>query len=570
MSVINKTVEKAKSETTAIISILTEPCRKSKKDSNANEIIYSIHMSFVGATILPPFLPCIRDTASMKRRKRILKNLNELSKLYIDSYRNSTLTLQESQRIMSELEEIGEDIAGYLNNFTPILKVISKMNVQNIIIHTDDFAIPWTWAYFPLDIEQIEFDGPVTDFLCNRYPCGTLIVDTQEGSLYRLKKFWEDLRNKSTDEVLLNTFEISLFQGDLMGEECLKKERSTYLENLETILEKRFEENNIHSFTQSDWKEYSGDSENFTDRFLAGNMRRSKIVHYLGHVQDGALKFDGNTSTYPNDLNDCLYYFKQNPLVVLHGCSSGKIVDIKKKDKQLPTVFLEKGASGCVVALLPVSIPIYKETRAETMIDIFYRKVVVDMKPYGQALYEARREFQRQEETKHDPQWLFFHLYGDPRAMLITTSGKGHLRRFAHFEELIEQEEASKTEPPAKEVCIRLCYSEDLLNPNELLKELKNSGYPDVKMERGPIILDELVELAIAFLIFVGKPIIEKYIVDIKETIEGILKKKKKRLKEKKKQTKKNAKIIKIEDTSNSSSIFKLFEAVDNLDVKHK
>jgi hypothetical protein len=40
------------------------------------------------------------------------------------------------------------------------------------------------------------------------------------------------------------------------------------------------------------------------------------------------------------------------------------------------------------------------------------------LKPYGQALREACREYQTNAKTQNDPQWLFFHLFGDPRAKL--------------------------------------------------------------------------------------------------------------------------------------------------------
>lgn len=470
-------VEKAAKETTAIISILTEPCRWDNINSPDKEvIIYSLHLSFVGATILPPFLPCMRGTGKRKRRKAIINKMKKISTMYIESYKDRKLTIEEGQQIRTAVEELGEDVANYLTHFTQILKTISMINVQNIIIHTDDYAIPWTWAYYSLDLENLQRDDPLMDFLCNRHPCGTLMVDTHPDALNRLK-FWNKGRVKPTDKELLTQFKVSLLQGDLLKKKkIVEYERSAYLEKLETILESKFEEENIRSFTRSEWKDYSGDLEKFVDFFLDGNIKRAKIIHYLGHVEEGELLFDEATSISPSYLSSSLHAFQQHPLVVLHGCSSGLIVDSDKKDKQLPTVFLEKGASGCLTALLPVAIPVYGSSKAETMIDIFYRKVVLDMKSYGQALFEARREFRRQEETSHDPQWLFFQLYGDPREMLITTSGKGYLRRIEYFDQLLADEEDKVREAErlkaTNKVKIDFAFDKNILPEDELVKAL--------------------------------------------------------------------------------------------------
>jgi hypothetical protein len=502
-----KTVGEAATETTAIISILLEHPRKSNTNSLEEENIrYSIHLSFVGATILPPFLPCIKETVDNSDRNSILEKMVNVGEIYMDSYSDFVLAPQESQIIKKKVREIGKDIANYLPHFTNILENIAKMRVSNIIIHTDDFAIPWTWAYYNLTYNQMQYlpdppdlEAPPTDFLCNRYPCGTLIVDSEEDAFNRVQKFRDNFISRSTNERHLGQLEVSLFQGVLPGDKyCLKEEKNKYLENLQVILKKRFKEDNIHSSSMDDWRNSSGHPEKFVKNFRAGNVTESKIVHYLGHVDDCALKPDEKTAVSPNHLSDLLFPFSQSPLVVLHGCSSGKIVDMNKKEKQLPTVFLEKGASGCVAALLPVSMPIYREeVGAETMIDIFYRKVVVEMKPYGQALYEARHEFQKQKETQDDPQWLFFHLYGDPRAMLITTSGKGHLRDMEvvlesmEKENLIQKKEKKKPSPD-KEFRIGLFYDGDLVDKDELFKELKsigNEGDISIKRESATIAL---------------------------------------------------------------------------------
>jgi hypothetical protein len=576
MSQFKKTVSEIARETTAIISILTENHQDLKLRFSQKKIMYSIHLSFVGATILPPFLPCIKDTAMKRDRDSILNTLEEISDKYIDSYSDMKLTLEEGQEIKNTVVAMGKEIAHYLPHFTQILENVTKMNVSNIIIHTDDFAIPWTWAYYYLSLDLMQYlpDPPDTedepmDFLCNRYPCGTLIVDTQEDSFHRLKKFRDNVLGRATDKGLLKESEkVSLFQGKLPKSRiCTEQLKGEYMDYLKGILRKRFKKNNIHLIDSDDWCFFSGKTDQFA-HYLAGNIIDSKIVHYLGHVESGALEFDENTSVHPQDIASSLTAFSKYPLVVLHGCSSGKIVDLENKDRQLPTVFLEKGASGCVVALLPVGIPICQESGVKTMIDIFYRKVVSEMKPYGQALYEARHEFQNQKKTKHDPQWLFFHLYGDPRAMLITTSQKGILKMLEYIEEQEKKEHKSPGKQLTNEVRIKLRYSEDLLDADELLKELKDSDCSDVKMEADSILLDGLAGLAVAVFVFVGEKLAEEYILKIKEKILDQLKKRRERSK-KKKQTevkaKKTGKKIEIEDISKPSRVLKLLEDIDDL-----
>lgn len=544
----------AKAEVTAIISILSKNLREEKR-FESSEICYSVHLSFVGATILPPYLPAIEQKARKKTRVSILENLDKLREFYKNCFSDLELCEQEANKIRNDIEEIGHDIANYLPELTKLLKCIARMRVKNIIFHTDDFAIPWSWAYYDLDDHLLPYHHlPHYDFLANRYSCGTLLVDIEDQALERFVNFTDGFIRYETDEKLLGELEVCLFQG-VLGQ-CSSREKisKNYIEHFKRIFKKRFRGANIKSFISNDWTQHSGKPEYFVKEFLSSKIEKAKIVHFSGHILNGRLKFDEKTLVFPSHLSDGLYSFKQNPLVILHGCSSGRIINMQRKDQQLPTVFLDKQASGCLVALLPVDYPIVLKDAPETMIDIFFNKVM-EMKPYGQALLEARHEFQNNPKTKNNPQWLFFKLYGDPRAMLISTSGTALLKRFEIFEDMLEEQEQKQKRLNKYEGRIALAFEKgdfkstafiEELESNEVsaLERVKTSGTLDASEMLGYLWSPEAIEIY-KFIGTTAAGVVVKEIV--KKTLDKILKKKKKKLEElkpselKKKQKKGNS-----------------------------
>ncbi len=444
------TARRASQEVTAVISILTnltcpnrglnEPRAKVLDRPN---IPYTIQLSLLGATILPPYLPRLFCIGRQKKRRDILTAIDRLAVSYRACYSDMHLDKEEGLEIIDRVRNIGGDIAEYLHEFVEVLREVGKLSiVSNLVIHTDDFAIPWQWVHYLQDVEE-EDEG---DFLMNRFPCGTLIVDGKPNALVNFKDFVLNRERTPTSAEALKGRSFCLLQG-LCGEthESWRESRK-YGNHFRDIFIERFPEKEVVLADDEVWRHHT------TTGTLIGRLNEltanASILHYSGHIDDNTLVFDADHRVSSQDLKRHLVYLEKRPLVVLHGCASGKIRDAQRESEQLATVLLSKGASGCVVALLPVDQAVRFEDSRDSMIDLFYHKVVGRMMPYGRALFEAQREFQENPEVSHNPQWLFFQLYGDPRGMLIDSSTStilGKLQLAAEREDR-EREEGSRSQ----------------------------------------------------------------------------------------------------------------------------
>lgn len=536
-------VDENTTEITAIISILS---REHKDSSNLEDtkIHYSIELSFVGAIILPPYLPRIEESIESKKRVDILENLDKLAIMYEGCYSDWWLDEEEGKKIRSAIKEIGCGVADYFESFKEILQLLAKTNVKNIIFYTDDFAIPWSWAYYYLEDHLLRYpEFGNDDFLANRYSCGTLIVDSAKMALNRFKQFIDGYTKSATNEDLLRNLSVCLLQGSLRDKGRERALHEDYVNHLREILSRQFERKNIRIYTRKDWYVQTGDPERFVYEFLPYRVFKSKIVHFTGHIINGALKFDENTLVSPHHLSVAHLEFQQSPLVVLHGCSSGRIIDLEHTDGQLPTAFLDMGASGCLVALLPVDIPVVLDEAPETMIDIFYRGIM-ELKSYGQALLDARHEFQKNEKTKHNPQWLFFKLYGDPRAMLITTSRGATIKTIDFFAEEIYKRDETRRKTYETEGCVALAFNRNPTERAEFLEELEAEGFQELELVPASTTLgvEALAEIfwspeAIEIYRFIGNTVAGAVVGGVAERVlNRILKKKKKTLKKAKAQ----------------------------------
>jgi hypothetical protein len=364
------------------------------------------------------------------------------------------------------------------------------MGVENVIIHTDDYAIPWMWTYYiqaddsDSEDESEDVRRNPYDFLLTRFSCGTLLVDEDDKALDRFQQFTDGLLRFQTDEESLGNMKVCLLQGVLGHRESDKVAGNEYIRHFKDLLLPRFRiENNINAFGQDDYERFienqrpSDDrSQVFVSDFLSGRLQDSKIIHYSGHIDQGCLLFDTNIRVSPIELTNYLLHFRHSPLVILHGCSSARIVDVQNRDSQLPTVFLNNGASGCLVALLPVDQPMRLRAGGDSMIDLFYRYVMTKKLPYGKALREARKEFRK--KNKYNPQWLFFTLYGDPRAMLITTSGKAYMRKVQSVQEKLDEEES--VAETRQEGRVALAFNGDLISVLDFQQELTIQKFEEV------------------------------------------------------------------------------------------
>lgn len=468
-----------KSERTAVLSILREPEPRNRFEKKT-QTQYTVLLSFVGSVLLPPYLPRMNDSASAAARRHIERSLSDLVKRYDTSYFNHELDKDEAERIIEDLEEVGDAIFKYLRGFKRAMEIINDRNidVKNLIIHTDEPAIPWSLAFCGREIWEPE--EPLSDFICNRFSCGTILVDMREEAFRWLRDY--TMPGAQPDEERLRDRNICLIAASLEDDpsDSGSDLGEAYVSRLyDFFTHSPLSNMSVKRITAEDWEYTKGRPGRMID-FLNEELQKSQIIHFTGHVVDGKMRFDKNTFISPSDLKG-LKPLSSKPLVVLHGCSSGRLFDINKEEAQLSQVFLDRGASGCLATILPVNIPRRAGKGAETLVELFYQNVL-QLKPYGHALRDARNEFRRRSPSENDPQALFYQLFGDPRAKLVTDK-----LTTPDLIEILELDEGGPfVAPSTSEETLTITLEGFSLDDEELLELLKDTeGIKNVsKIER--------------------------------------------------------------------------------------
>lgn len=497
-----ETVRKASEEVTAVISILKGVTADQETYRfDPDEIPYTLHLSLLGATILPPYLPRIVGSGRAEKREEILAAIDEVAACYVGCYKDYHLGKEEGRKVLSRVKRIGGDIADYLPEFVRILSAVGKLGiVTNVIIHTDEFAIPWQWVYYRQDPQEER------NFLISRFPCGTLIVDGTKDAIENFRDFVHNRELTPTSSEELAERRFCILQGSLGEGDEIRSQSRAYGEHFRNIFTKRFLKKDVVLANEDEWQKHP-DEWKLVNR-LSELTSNASIVHYSGHIDDNTLLFSEQHKITSRVLGKRLAFLTKRPLVVLHGCSSGKIRDTRRQSEQLATVLLSKGASGCLVALLPVDQPIKFEKSHESMIELFYSNVVGKMMPYGRALHEARNDFIRNPETSHNPQWLFFQLYGDPRGMLIdspTSTILGKLQLAA------EQEDKDQTARSPLRGSIQVFGDSFPLSAKDFQEALHKDGVAefDIGIPTGTLDV-EFLESTIGIIVVAGTWLLNK------------------------------------------------------------
>ena len=402
---------------TAVISILKNEQRGSRKVDS-----YSIAISFLGPTLLPPFLPRISCEGSSDTRKEIASMLAHVAKCYgshmlLDEQTDGT---EGGEELLESMRRVGSLIGGYLVELRMVLRKLPELGVRHVIFHTDEYEIPW-----PLALIQVP-GFPELRFCCELFTCGTVLLDREEMAFERLTHYMTSSRQPSVS--LRSKGDICLFGASfgVTDPDSGADLGDLYLEHLQSYLAREGGKLglDVRSYGASDWRELSH-THHSPVFFLREKVKRAQVIHITAHVDEKAvLHFSEDIRVSPRELEVDLAELVSRPLVVLHGCSTGHVHAIRQNVAQLSRIFLEKGASGCVACLLPVSISLAVSAgvpRPWGFVELMYKNIF-DIKPYGQALLDARTEFKRAVGSERDPQWLFFHLYGDPRARVVSAT----------------------------------------------------------------------------------------------------------------------------------------------------
>jgi hypothetical protein len=397
----NRSQSSEAADRTALISILRES-RRAGPDLDADD--YSILISFVGSVLLPPYLPRIHAQGHGFDRKGILDKIQELGRLYSASYADHEISQDEALALSLQLKGLGYRVFHHLSEFKKVVLSLADFRVKNVIILTDDYEIPWSLSCFG--------SGTEFRFLSSEFPCGTLLVDDADEALSRLRK--HNASHRQVADVPSRTKRVRIVCGDLGGGERDSGLAFQYAERLATFFSDTPTcDFDVKCFGPREWRGLSGRPKELVV-WLSSELEKADIVHYIGHVKDGFLWFDDRTMISSKLLSDSLDPLDGRPLVVLQACEAANVSAGKDAGSHLCKVFLEKGASGCIAPVLPISIPTRLERFDETLIALFYRNIIENI-PYGRSLANAQSEHQK--KWAGDPQGFFFQLFGDPRAV---------------------------------------------------------------------------------------------------------------------------------------------------------
>jgi hypothetical protein len=405
---------------TALISILRDT-RHVETEGTAAILPYTIMISFVGPVLLPPYLPRIQDTMLGSYRQDILDLIRNLAERFWKAHGDHVITPEGARALTERLKDLGSRICHSMHELRKVLVSLAELRVRNVIFLTDDYEIPWALLCVPMGFDH--------KFLVSEYPCGTLLIDDSDLSLSRLKQHNVGHRRHLPSRPT----RVCIVCGDLGGRACQANGAFAYAGCLANFFQGdrtcAFE---VKCFGPDDWRPHAHSTRELMG-WLNDQVEEAEIVHYIGHVKDGVLWFDERTQIHPEQLADYLIPLDYRPLVVLQACEGAHFTVSNEGGSHLCKVFLEKGASGCVAPVLPVSIPHCLERFDETLMALFYRNII-ENDPYGRALAKAQREHQRLWDG--DPQGFFFQLFGDPRVVWQPPLGvPKHLQSLIHVME---------------------------------------------------------------------------------------------------------------------------------------
>jgi hypothetical protein len=302
-------------------------------------------------------------------------------------------------------------VLNHLSELKKVVLILGELSVKNVILLTDDYEIPWSLACFR--------SGADFRFLSSEYPCGTLLVDDTDFALSRLRNH-HNLNRSQLLDVSGRKKGVCIVCGDLGGGERHSSLAFDYAQSLaEFFRADRTCDFEVECLGPNDWRQHARGTRELIG-WLNEAFQHAKIIHYVGHVKDGFLWFDDRTKISAQALTVSLTPLDSRPLVVLQACESASFAADEDAGSHLCKVFLEKGASGCLAPVLPISIPTRLERFSETLIALFYRNIIENI-PYGRSLANAQNEHQKRWDG--DPQGFFFQLFGDPRAVWRPSAG---------------------------------------------------------------------------------------------------------------------------------------------------
>jgi hypothetical protein len=381
--------------TTAILSVLKVPTGNSWRhsglltfESEAGKSSDEEFLKFIPAFIN---IDLNRKIATVQRRVSVLR------KDYVKYMKEGNG--KKLKQLINEIKEIGDSLFHKFECPRIFDFIFQEEAITNLVIYTNDPAIPWQWVYH----------GQTDRFACERFAVGKIFMqDINRAQGEHLAGFLTKAQPKLEDVDTINLLKdrsALILIGDWAGHrrEVPRAAKEGNL-LLKSFRQRRF----------GDVKLFRGDDVKFS-KAMYEMAKKLKIIHYSGHSSGKGLLPTPNTILSSRDIAGSPGSFDANPVVFLNSCSSGQITEIWEQEANLATAFLARGACGCVVTSLPVS-----DRASQKFAVAFYEKAldVEKAPPIGEIIRIIRLEQGKDRITKNDLTRLFFDYYGDPRTRL--------------------------------------------------------------------------------------------------------------------------------------------------------
>jgi hypothetical protein len=386
--------------TTAILSVLKTPASKSRW-RHSGLLTFETEALGNSDEELLRFVPAFFNANFGSKISALQRRVAEFRSKY-DDYLRTNNTKKEQEVLIRQLVEELKGIGNFLFHKFECGKIFDELfqrdTIKNLIIYTNDPAIPWQWVY----------DSETDQFACERFAVGKIFMqEVRKDRSDRLQGFLSRARpvdKEGEAVVVLQDKSALILVGDWPGHRNQLPRAAKEGALLQaTFKQKRF----------GDVQLVLGDDVKFSEK-LRVMADRLKIIHYSGHSSGEGLLPTPKAILAPGDIAN-IRRLSANPVVFLNSCLSGIIKTIWEQDASLATAFLASGACGCVVTSLPVS-----DRASEKFAVAFYEKALKGETalPIGEIVRTIREEQARDAETKNDLTRLFFDYYGDPRTRL--------------------------------------------------------------------------------------------------------------------------------------------------------
>jgi len=374
---------------------------------------YFVSISYDGLGYIPAIVPMRFISNKPRARIKLRKRIDDISTL---ATKVDFDNIKENNMLLDEIKMAGEIIHSKLGLrvvFNALYEQADKLAktksaiIKNLVIVTNETTIPWIWS----------FNKDKKEFLSETFSIGLIFVNDNmlnSTTISVQNENKHDLEGESIDPDALLKKQTMVLCFGINDEQNDKKTATVQLLHEEES--RNIRQSVLEIFNDDNIEVFRADGDRFRNILMAQSPRL-KLIHYSGPFNSGKMHFsvldepiDAETLN-TGDLS--LFKFHSNPIIFINSYHCQQQVKSWGEDADLANAFLCKGATNCIIPLIPV-----KSDIAIQFAKGFYRKLTYNQSSIGDAVRLTKIEQKNDQNLSNDVTRLFFNLYGDPRNKL--------------------------------------------------------------------------------------------------------------------------------------------------------